>query len=139
RDGKIPLGKVTGTAGDSARGAAVMPPTRRSVLASGGVPIRRICGGVLGSTVGSWLAGIRRPVLAVPPPGPELAWSGPGGWVLAYVSGIKGPPFCAGAPASSRGLAQDLAADTAGGGDDRELHGVLQVHRVSWARWSIPG
>ena len=30
---------------------------------------------------------------------------------------------------------QDLAADTAGGGDDREFHGVLQVHRVSWARW----
>src|SRR5215468_11701742 len=66
-----------------------MPPARRSVLASGGVPIRRICAGVLGSTVGSWLAGIRRPVLAVPPPGPELAWSGPGGWVLAYVSGIE--------------------------------------------------
>jgi len=34
-----------------------------------------------------------------------------------------------------RGLAQDPAADTAGGGDDRELHGVLQVQRVSWARW----
>src|SRR5215472_18948596 len=66
-----------------------MAPARRSVLASGGVPIRRICAGVLGSTVGSWLAGIRRPVLAVPPPGPELAWSGPGGWVLAYVSGIE--------------------------------------------------